>query len=153
MAIGQTRSQEIQATIFKMINANTITAGAAEAVWAGTAGKRIRLLGWCLSTSVAAALEFQDSGTAGTVIAQTPLLATAGVHNSPNLGDGVLLAAGSDLDLDVTSSSAVSGMVWGVEEGSGYLGELHGTSQRNYRLLRQSRRGVDRRSLNGRKTV
>ena len=120
MAIGQTRSQEIQATIFKMINANTITAGTAEAVWAGTAGKRIRLLGWCLSTSVAAALEFQDSGTAGTVIAQTPLLATAGVHNSPNLGDGVLLAAGSDLDLDVTSSSAVSGMVWGVEEGSGY---------------------------------
>jgi len=81
---------------------------------------RIRLLGWCLSSSANAAIEFQDSNAAGTVIAQTPLLAAAGIHTSPDLGDGLLLTAGKLLTLDVTSSSTISGMVWGVEEAAGY---------------------------------
>lgn len=122
MAIGQTRSASIQANIFKMINANAITAGTPETIWtaSATASGRIRLLGWCLSASAATAIEFQDSNAAGTVIAQTPLLAVAGVHNSPDLGDGILLTAGKTLDLDVTANATISGMVWGVEESSGY---------------------------------
>ena len=102
---------------FKMIDAVAITAGTPATVWTPASGKTVRLLGWCLSSSAAASLEFQDSAAAGTVIAQTPLLATAGAHDSPSIGAGVVLAgADNTLDLDVTASSTVSGMVFGVEE-------------------------------------
>lgn len=102
---------------FKFIDANAITAGTEEVVWTPASGKTIRLLGWHLSSSAAAALEFQDSGASGTVIAQTPLLATAGVHDSPSLGRGVKLAANDNtLKLDVTANSTISGMIFGVEE-------------------------------------
>ena len=120
MAIGQTRSAKIQANVFKVIDAQSFPAGTAVTVWTPTGDRRVRLRGWSLSTSAAAALEFQDSNAAGTVIAQTPLLATAGIHSSPDLGDGILLTSGTTLDLDVTSSAAVSGMVWVVEEGANY---------------------------------
>ena len=77
----------------------------------------MRLLGWVLSSSAAAALEFPDSGSAGTVRLQTPLLAAAGVHDSPPLGEGYLLAAADNtLNLDVTANATISGMVFGVEE-------------------------------------
>lgn len=103
--------------IFKFIDANAITAGSEEIVWTPASGKTIRLLGWHLSTSAVAALEFQDSGAANTVIAQTPLLAAAGVHDSPNLGRGVKLAAvDNTLKLDVTATATISGMVFGIEE-------------------------------------
>ena len=105
------------ADTFKVIDAVAITAGTPVTVWTPGSGKKVRILGWVLSSSAAAALEFQDSGAAGTVIAQTPLLAAAGTHNSPNLGEGLLLAgADNTLDLDVTSNATVSGMVFGVEE-------------------------------------
>ena len=76
-----------------------------------------KLKGRCLHFDIAAALEFQDSGSAGTVRLQTPLLAAAGVHDSPPLGEGYLLAAADNtLNLDVTANATVSGMVFGVEE-------------------------------------
>ena len=113
------RKQGYRASTFKMIDANGITAGSEETVWTPQSGSRIRLLGWSLSASAAAALEFQDSASAGTVIAQTPLLAIAGVHDSPDLGDGILLsAADGTLKLDVTATATISGMVWGIEEPS-----------------------------------
>ena len=102
---------------FKVIDAVAITAGTPATVWTPASGKKVRLLGWFLSSSAAAALEFQDSGSAGTVIAQTPLLAAAEVHDAPHIGEGVLLAAADNtLDLDVTANATVSGMVFGVEE-------------------------------------
>lgn len=117
---GERRAVKIQSNVFKMVNANAITAGTEEAIWTVTGDKRIRLLGWCLSASAAAAIEFQDSEDAGTVIAQTPLLGIAGVHNSPDLGDGILLVSGKNLMLDVTATATVSGMVWGTEEAAGH---------------------------------
>ena len=102
---------------FKMIDAVAITAGTPATVWTPASGKKVRLLGWFLSSSAAAALELQDSAAAGTVIAQTPLLAAAGVHDAPHLGEGLVLAAADNtLDLDVTANAIVSGMVFGVEE-------------------------------------
>ena len=102
---------------FKMIDAVAITAGTPATVWTPASGKKVRLLGWFLSSSAAAALEFQDSAAAGTVVAQTPLLAAAGVHDTPHLGEGVVLAAADNtLELDVTANATVSGMVFGVEE-------------------------------------
>jgi len=113
------RKMAYRATTFKMIDANAITAGTEETVWTPQSGSKIRLLGWCLSSSANAAIEFQDSAASGTVIAQTPLLAAAGVHNSPDLGDGIVLSAADGvLKLDVTGNSTVSGMVWGIEEPS-----------------------------------
>ena len=52
----------------------------------------MRLLNWFLSPS-AAALQFQDSGATGTGIAQKLLMAAAGTHDAPHLGDGLVLAA------------------------------------------------------------
>lgn len=102
---------------FKMVDAVAIVAGTPAVVWTPAAGKKVRLLGWFLSSSAAAALEFQDSGAAGTVIGQTPLLAAAGVHNAESIGEGkVLAAADNTLKLDVTANATVSGMVFGVEE-------------------------------------
>ena len=102
---------------FKMIDAVAITAGTPVTVWTPGSGKKVRLLGWVLSSSAAAALEFQDSAAAGTVIAQTPRLGAAGTHNSPTLGEGLILAAADNtLNLDVTGNATVSGMVFGVEE-------------------------------------
>jgi len=120
MAIGQTRSEKIQANVFKMIDANAITAATAENVWVPEGDRRVRLLGWSLSVSAACAVEFVAASADTTVLAQTPLLATAGIHNSPDLGDGILLAGNDDLQIDVTADATISGMVWGVEEGSGY---------------------------------
>ena len=101
-----------------MIDAVTITAGTPVTVWtaADTTNGRIRLLGWRLSASAAASLEFQDSNAAGTVIAQSPLLAIAGIDVCEDIGDGLLLTAGKTLDLDVTATATISGMVWGTEE-------------------------------------
>lgn len=102
---------------FKMIDAVAITAGTPATVWTPASGKTVRLLGWALSSTASAALEFQDSAAAGTVIAQTPLLAAAGIHDAPRLGEGILLAAADNtLELDLTANSTVSGMVFGVEE-------------------------------------
>ena len=113
------RKMAYRASTFKMIDANAITAGTEETIWTPQSGSKIRLLGWCLSSSAAAAIEFQDSAASGTVIAQTPLLAIAGVHNSPDLGDGIVLSAADGvLKLDVTAGSTISGMVWGIEEPS-----------------------------------
>ena len=105
------------ADTFKMIYANAIVVGTAETVWTPASGKTVRLIGWMLSSSAAAALEFQDSGASGTVIAQTPLLAAAGVDRVESLGKGVLLAdPDNTLKLDVTANTTVSGMVFGREE-------------------------------------
>ena len=105
------------ADTFKIIDAVAIVAGTPATIWTPASGKTLRLLGWVLSSSAAAALEFQDSGSAGTVRLQTPLVAAAGVHNSPHLGEGYKLAAADNtLNLDVTANATVSGMVFGVEE-------------------------------------
>ncbi len=117
---GQNRGPKIQANIFKMIDANAITAGTAENVWVPTNDRRVRLLGWSLSSSANAAIEFVAASADTTVLAQTPLLAAAGIHDSPDLGDGILLASNDDLQIDVTASATISGMIWGVEEGAGY---------------------------------
>lgn len=103
--------------VFKNIDANAITAGTEEIVWTPESGKTIRLLGWRLSSSAAAAIQLQDSSSSGTIIAQTPVLAAAGIDDRESLGRGILLsAAGNTLKLDVSANSTISGMVFGVEE-------------------------------------
>ena len=116
MGLPQTTVNMGGADIYKMIDANAITAASTEVVWTPASGKTVILMGWCLSSSANAAIEFVDSSATTTVIAQTPLLAAAGVHTIENLGDGLKLSAGDGtLNIDVTADSTVSGMVWGRE--------------------------------------
>src|SRR5258708_20206177 len=51
--------------VFKPIKAVAITAGTPAAVWTPAAGKRFRLLGFCLVPTVAASILFEDA-TGGT---------------------------------------------------------------------------------------
>ena len=103
--------------IYKSINANAITAGTEEVVWTPASGKTIRLLGWRLSSSAAAAIHFQDSATSGTVIVQTPVVAAAGIDDRESLGRGIKLdSPGNTLKIDVSANSTISGIVFGVEE-------------------------------------
>lgn len=102
---------------FKIIDANAIVAGTEEIIWTPASGKTIRLLGWRLSSSAAASIQFQDSAASGTIIAQTPVLAAAGIDDRESLGRGVVLASpGNTLKLDVSANSTISGIVFGVEE-------------------------------------
>ena len=120
MAIGQSRKQGIHPNVFKTIDANAITAGTPENIWVPTGDRRVRLLGWSLSATTVTTIEFVGASANTTVVAQTPRLGVAEIHNSPDMGDGVLLGGNDDLQIDVTDDATVSGMVWGVEEGSGY---------------------------------
>lgn len=102
---------------FKKLDNVAVTALTGVTAWTPASGKKFRLMGWNLSTSVAAAIEFHDNTVGATPILQTPLLAAAGYHNSVNMGNGFLSATADNvLILDVTASGNVSGMVWGTEE-------------------------------------
>ena len=117
MTVPQATFTEGGANVYKMIDAVAITAATPAVVWTPAVGKTVVLLGWTLSVSAASSLEFQDSGDAGTIIAKSPLLAIAGTHTLSGFGDGVKLAlADATLNLDVSATATVSGMVWGREE-------------------------------------
>jgi len=103
--------------VIKMVTAVAIVTGTPATIWTPAAGKKVRMLGWTLSASAAARLQFEDSAAAGTVIAQSALLATAGISNMEKFGEGLALAAANNLlKLNVSANSTVSGMVFGVEE-------------------------------------
>lgn len=104
--------------VFKRINAVAVTAGTPATVWTPTTGTRFRLLGYSLGVTVAAAQVFfvEGAGNVATNVA-TPVVAINGVANSPVLGDGYLSAAVDNaLKIDVSASSTVSGMIWGIEQ-------------------------------------
>jgi hypothetical protein len=102
--------------IFKTIAAVSIIAGTGATIWTPSAGKKVRLIGWALSVSAAAALEFHDN-VIGTPIMKSPLLAAGGVDHHEALSQGVILAAANNvLKLDTTANAIVTGMVWGTQE-------------------------------------
>jgi hypothetical protein len=100
-------------TTFKTLKAVTITTIAT--VWTPATGKKFRLMGGCISVSVAASVLFEDN-SAGTDIYQSPLLLAATPYNF-DLGDGVLSAAINNV-LKATASAAgtISGTLYGLEE-------------------------------------
>ncbi|MDP9226497.1 MAG: hypothetical protein M3P18_22195 [Actinomycetota bacterium] len=104
---------------FKRIPATAITAGTPATVWTPASGKKFRLMGYSLGSTVAAAQAFfvEGAGNTATGIA-TPVLAIGGPPaNSPHFGDGYLsVAADNVLKIDVSASATVAGSVWGLEE-------------------------------------
>jgi hypothetical protein len=100
----------------KVIAPTAVTAGTRITVWTPAAGKRFRLMGYVLSTTVAGEIIFGDNAV-GTVIMRTGLLAANNAHESPPMGEGVGGGAVNNvLKLDVTVSGTVQGMVFGTED-------------------------------------
>lgn len=102
----------------KIINiaAVAVTAGTPASLWTPTSGKKFRLLGYCVSLSVAGSVIFDDN-VVGAEILRTPLLAAGtGIASGP-MGNGILSAAANNiLKINVTATGSVSGHVFGTEE-------------------------------------
>ncbi len=103
-------------TIFKLIASQAVTAGTPVSVWTPAAGKKFRILGFTLSTSVAGSILIQD--TTGVNVLRLPKQVVNGVVSTPqNFNNGYLsTAANNQLFIDVSASGNVDGMIFGTEE-------------------------------------
>ncbi|MGI8467733.1 MAG: hypothetical protein ACR2N3_04705 [Pyrinomonadaceae bacterium] len=99
--------------VFKPLTAVSIAAEAA--VWTPAAGKKFRLMGGVITTSVAGNITFKDN-TAGTTIMVVPV--TAGVPVViPPMGNGILSAAANNVLTAIgPAASTFSGTLFGTEE-------------------------------------
>ena len=94
---------------------NAVAIGAEAPIWTPAAGKKFRVMGYALVSSVAGNVVLRDN-TAGAIIAVIPS-AAGGNAESVDLGNGILsVAADNVLTAAGPASSTLSGMVWGVEE-------------------------------------
>lgn len=102
-------------TKFIQLDAQSITHATPVDVYTPTTGKKFRILGYNLSTTVAGAIQFED--TTGTEVLRTPLLAAATPFGSGDMGNGYLsTAANNHLFLDVTVTGVVTGWIGICEE-------------------------------------
>ena len=85
-----------QADTFKIIDAVAIVAGTPAVVWTPAAGKTVRLLGWVLSSSAGAALEFQDSGTDLNDASMTTTKTTIAVDDGTQFAIGQTIMIGNE---------------------------------------------------------
>ena len=99
----------------KFVDQGTVAIGSIATVWTPATGKKVRLMGGCISVSAAASVLFEDNG-AGTTVFRTPALLAATPYNF-DLGEGILLGAANNL-LKATSSAAANlvGTLYGIEE-------------------------------------
>jgi hypothetical protein len=113
---GATLDRQRTPNVFKPIAPTAVAAGTGITIWTPAAGKKVRLMGYCLSVTVAADVIFGDNAV-GTVIFRTGILAANNAHEAPSLGNGVLSSAANNvLKLDVSASGTVQGVCWGTEE-------------------------------------
>lgn len=112
---GTTFDRQRTPKTFKPFASTAITAGTGATIWTPAAGKKFRLMGFWVSSSVAGQLIFGDN-LVGTVIARSPLLQAAVVPHPMSLGNGILSAAANNvLKIDGPTGN-VAGMVYGTEE-------------------------------------
>lgn len=93
----------------------TVAIGSIATVWTPASGKKVRLMGGCISLSAAASILFEDNAS-GTTVFRTPKLAVDTPYNF-DLGQGVLLSVANNV-LKATSSAAANllGSLYGTEE-------------------------------------
>lgn len=93
----------------------TVAIGSIATVWTPATGKKIRLMGGCISVSAAVSILFEDNA-AGTDVFQTPKLLADTPYNF-DLGNGKVLSAVNRV-LKATSSGAANliGTLYGKEE-------------------------------------
>lgn len=103
-------------TVFKVVPPTAVTAGVGFTAWTPASGKKFRLMGWILSTTVASDILFGDN-VVGTVIARTGIVAANDAQVSPTFNNGIGSGAANNvLKIDVSASGTVQGMVYGIEE-------------------------------------
>lgn len=102
------------ALVYKEVN--NVAVGTITTIWTPAAGKRIVLLGFAFSLSVAASLLFEDN-SAGNFLFRTPVLVANTPYTFTFNGRGLMLAAVNNV-LRVTASAAanLTGTVFGTEE-------------------------------------
>lgn len=94
---------------------NAVNTAAEIAVWTPAAGKKFRLCGLCLVSSVAGIITLRD-GTGGTIIHRVPSGA-GGTATFMDLKDGILSsAAGNALTATGPAASVMDGIIYGNEE-------------------------------------
>jgi hypothetical protein len=102
-------------TKFVQLQAQSITHATPVSVYTPTTGKKWRVLGYNLSTTVAGAIQLED--TTGVEFLRTPLLAAAAPFASGDMGNGYLSsAANNQLFLDVTVTGILTGWIGIMEE-------------------------------------
>lgn len=102
-------------TKFIQLDAQSITHATPVSVYTPTSGKKWRMLGYNISTTVAGAIQFED--TTGNEVLRTPLLLAAAPFASGDMGNGILSsAANNQLFLDVTVTGVVTGWIGIMEE-------------------------------------
>jgi hypothetical protein len=88
--------------------------------WAPAAGKKPRLRGFALSTSVAGSIIIKMGASSGAAVEvfRTPALAAAGVFQlgDDDMGQGILAAAANDQVWIDAPTGNVAGTLWGTEE-------------------------------------
>lgn len=103
--------------VFKDIPATAMTAGTPGAIWTPATGKKFRLIGWCISLTVAGAIIFRR-GAANTTFFRTGLRPAGESHETPGgFGNGFLCPTADEvLKLDVSASGTIQGFLFGLEE-------------------------------------
>src|SRR5258708_36790283 len=72
-----------RAYVYKPIKAVAITAGTPAPVWTPAAGKRFRLLGFCVNPTVAASILFEDATGGTNEVLRFPLPAAVSTAQMP----------------------------------------------------------------------
>ncbi len=103
---------------FLVVAAVSITAGTGLTLLTVDPNMRFRMLGYKLSNAAASSFIFGygPTATVTTVLFRGPLLAVAGIDDTPYLTNGVVWPAGQSVNLDVSSTGATTGTVWGTYE-------------------------------------
>lgn len=100
--------------VFKSLNALSIAAEAT--IWTPSAGKKFRLMGYCLETGTVGGNVLLKDNTAGSTILVVPFGAASAVIQD-QFGNGIVSAAANNvLTATGTATQTLSGYVYGVEE-------------------------------------
>lgn len=101
-------------TIFKPLTAASVAAEAT--IWTPAAGKKFRIMGYCLTSGVVGGNITIKDNTAGTTIMVIPFGAAA-APLTDSFGNGILSAAANNvLTATGTATQTLSGYVYGTEE-------------------------------------
>lgn len=101
--------------IFKQVNAVVITSETT--IWTPAAGKKFRVMGFCLADGVVTGTVVLKDNTAGTTIFTIPADSVGVGFCSPPMGNGVLSAAANNvLTATGASTQTITGFLYGTEE-------------------------------------
>jgi hypothetical protein len=101
--------------VFKPLNAASVASEVT--IWTPAAGKKFRIMGFCLTSgTVGGNVLFKDN-TAGTTILVVPFGAANATIGSDGMGNGILSAAANNvLTATGVATQTISGFVFGTEE-------------------------------------